>query len=50
VSQRAADQLLASTNDAIITLVTCTPKWSTSQRWVWWGVLSQTLRHATTYR
>lgn len=26
----------------IITLVTCTPRFSTRQRWVWWGVLRRT--------
>ena len=24
---------------AVISLVTCSPKWSTDKRWVWWGVL-----------
>ena len=23
----------------VISLVTCSPKWSTDKRWVWWGVL-----------
>lgn len=32
---RAVDAI----GESVITLVTCTPKWSTSQRWVWWGVL-----------
>lgn len=26
-------------NSAVISLVTCSPKWSTDKRWVWWGVL-----------
>jgi sortase A len=39
VSTDAAQQVNKSDDAAIITLVTCTPKWSTSQRWVWWGVL-----------
>jgi sortase A len=25
----------------VITLVTCTPRYSTKQRWVWWGVLQR---------
>lgn len=31
---------IAATNNGIITLITCTPKWSTKQRWVWWGELT----------
>lgn len=31
----------------IITLITCEPKWSTKQRWVWWGELSEVLDRAT---
>lgn len=50
VTNSAADGLATSANSAIITLVTCTPKWSTSQRWVWWGVLSRTLTDTSAYR
>jgi len=28
-----------ATDSAVISLVTCSPKWSTDKRWVWWGVL-----------
>ena len=38
VTPRAA-RAVDAVGEPIITLVTCTPKWSTSQRWVWWGVL-----------
>lgn len=38
VSPRAS-LAVGAVGEPIITLVTCTPKWSTSQRWVWWGVL-----------
>ena len=31
---------ISGTNKGIITLVTCTPKWSTKQRWIWWGELT----------
>lgn len=31
----------------VITLVTCEPRYSTSQRWVWWGVLQSILPHRT---
>lgn len=50
VTNSAADGIATSRNNAIITLVTCTPKWSTSQRWVWWGVLSRTRTDASAYR
>lgn len=50
VTNSAADVIATSANNAIITLVTCTPKWSTSQRWVWWGVLSRTHIDAAPYR
>ena len=26
-------------NSSVISLVTCSPKWSSEKRWVWWGVL-----------
>lgn len=29
------------TGPRVITLVTCTPRFSTRQRWVWWGVLQR---------
>lgn len=29
----------------VITLVTCEPRYSTSQRWVWWGALQSILPH-----
>ena len=29
------------TNGKLITLITCTPRHSTKQRWVWWGHLSE---------
>ena len=50
VTNSAAEGIATSANDAIITLVTCTPKWSTSQRWVWWGVLNRTHVDASAYR
>ena len=28
-------------SDSIITLITCTPRYSTEQRWVWWGDLTE---------
>jgi LPXTG-site transpeptidase (sortase) family protein len=31
---------LSVPSKGIITLVTCTPKWSTKQRWIWWGELT----------
>ena len=31
----------------VITLITCEPRHSTSQRWVWWGVLQSILPHHT---
>jgi LPXTG-site transpeptidase (sortase) family protein len=31
---------VSGANKGIITLVTCTPKWSTKQRWIWWGELT----------
>lgn len=34
-----AARVVDAVGEPVITLVTCTPKWSTSQRWVWWGVL-----------
>lgn len=40
VSSRAS-LAVGAVGEPIITLVTCTPKWSTSQRWVWWGVLQK---------
>jgi sortase A len=40
VSSDAA-QVLDVTSESLISLVTCTPKWSTSHRWVWWGVLNE---------
>jgi sortase A len=35
VSQR----LGVDPNSALISLITCSPKWSTEKRWVWWGAL-----------
>lgn len=29
----------------VITLITCEPRYSTSKRWVWWGVLESVLPH-----
>ena len=26
-------------NSSVISLITCSPKWSTDKRWVWWGSL-----------
>lgn len=34
------------TAKGIITLITCEPKWSTKQRWVWWGELTSVLDRA----
>lgn len=34
------------TTKGIITLITCEPKWSTKQRWVWWGELISVLDRA----
>ena len=34
------------TTKGIITLITCEPKWSTKQRWVWWGELTSVLDRA----
>jgi sortase A len=34
------------TTNGIITLITCEPKWSTKQRWVWWGELASVLDRA----
>lgn len=34
------------TINGIITLITCEPKWSTKQRWVWWGELTSVLDRA----
>lgn len=34
------------TTNGIITLITCEPKWSTKQRWVWWGELTSVLDRA----
>ena len=31
---------VSGVDKGIITLVTCTPKWSTKQRWIWWGELT----------
>jgi len=31
---------MSGSQKGIITLVTCTPKWSTKQRWIWWGELT----------
>jgi len=31
---------VSGADKGIITLVTCTPKWSTKQRWIWWGELT----------
>ena len=31
---------VSGVDNSIITLVTCTPKWSTKQRWIWWGELT----------
>ena len=31
---------ISASNNGIITLVTCTPRWSTKQRWIWWGELT----------
>jgi len=31
---------ISGTSKGVITLVTCTPKWSTKQRWIWWGELT----------
>lgn len=31
---------MSGADKGIITLVTCTPKWSTKQRWIWWGELT----------
>jgi sortase A len=45
VSPRAA-QTVGAVGEPLITLVTCTPKWSTSQRWVWWGVLRSSSERA----
>jgi sortase A len=30
-----------SPSNRIITLITCTPRHSTKQRWVWWGQLTE---------
>jgi sortase A len=32
----------------VITLITCEPRYSTSQRWVWWGALQSILPHSNT--
>lgn len=39
VVSSSAARAVSTGGEPVITLVTCTPKWSTSQRWVWWGVL-----------
>jgi len=31
---------ISGAQKGVITLVTCTPKWSTKQRWIWWGELT----------
>lgn len=33
------ERLGLAPNSSVISLVTCSPKWSTEKRWVWWGVL-----------
>jgi sortase A len=43
VTEDATSRVVGSATGSIITLVTCTPKWSTRHRWVWWGVLSRTV-------
>jgi sortase A len=27
--------------EAMITLTTCHPRWGSTQRWIWWGVLTE---------
>lgn len=34
-----SERLGVPVNSPLISLITCSPKWSTEKRWVWWGVL-----------
>ena len=47
ITPQVATSMLDTPSASIITLITCTPKWSTRQRWVWWGVLTRTVDTAT---
>ncbi len=31
----------ATPTDALITLTTCHPRWASTERWIWWGTLTQ---------
>lgn len=33
------ERLDIAPESAVISLITCSPKWSTDKRWVWWGSL-----------
>ena len=34
-----SERLGVPDNSPLISLITCSPKWSTEKRWVWWGAL-----------
>jgi sortase A len=34
-----SERLGVPANSPLISLITCSPKWSTEKRWVWWGAL-----------
>lgn len=33
--------------EELITLTTCNPRWASTQRWIWWGTLTQEIDKAT---
>ncbi len=41
IGERIPDELGA---EAVLTLTTCHPRWASTQRWIWWGVLESTSR------
>lgn len=34
-----SERLGVPANSPLISLISCSPKWSTEKRWVWWGAL-----------
>ncbi len=41
IGQQIPEELAA---EQVLTLTTCHPRWASTQRWIWWGVLESTSR------
>ena len=37
----------ATPDDELITITTCNPRWASTQRWIWWGTLSDRIDKST---